>query len=129
MKVIKIDIKKEVIDAPPSAKFLRYRTVTPLNTQILISDQSQLGSFEQKHDKYTIMRLKFPDWPEVKNFAVKVDEENLFHDLLNVRTGFIRQEVEKELTKELEVELAFTKDRVIKGIKRLPWYKRLFNQF
>ena len=74
-----------------------------------------------------------------KNYLVKVDDRQLFQDLVKITQDMVDQQVFKK-TEKLHEDVKTAREQaiqeirdarwhVVMSIKKLPWYTRLFNNF
>jgi hypothetical protein len=138
MKVEKIDIKKEVLDIPRGKEYMDFIERREMSS-LMCKDGEIPPYIEMTANKvrYLVQKVFQPrprrengvkPFAEDKYYLVKIDDRDLFNELLEIRDSLLNELVDKKTNyyRELIVEeLDYQKGR----IKRLPWYKRLFNMF
>lgn len=116
MKVTKIDICKKVMDV--DRQEMHFAKIP--NRLIDLGNLSDVERVNVERETYRVYKVFVPN-EGIKNYLVKVDEIGLFNELLEISTGTLANR-DSEVGK-------IVKDSVVSAIKRLPWYRRLFNKF
>lgn len=125
MKVIKIDIKQETMDVEKECEkylFFNQDDIKPFLVDDLIG-----GCCLERSKPYVYKLFKFynPYGKKYTNYLINVNEKNLIDIFLKME----REELNNYL---YNAELYGLREgnRIAKeNIKKLPWYKRLFNNF
>lgn len=82
---------------------------------------------------FTRMRLYDPEKTEERNYYVKLDDRELWNDLVEVSSGFVQSKIDRAIktwTIERLPKFEFeAKRRERKRISELPWWKRLQGKF
>ena len=132
MRVEKIDITKELIDMPEGRDRMDFLIRKDIKPYILKQGDNPPNFSETAEKKtYIIQSCGFLRH-SVKNYLVPLDDQDLFQDLIEITENMFNRAVEKKTDyyKELVVnELSYQARQIKKGIKELPWYKRLFKMF
>ena len=135
MKVEKIDIKKELMEIPNGRSSMDFIVFdSPLGNYTEIKPEESVAttlSPNQKIERYIVRRLRNGDKP-YKDMLIKVGEIGLFEELIQIGNDQLNEIVAKKTesilrTSERKYELLLKKK--ISEIKKLPWWKRLFNKF
>lgn len=132
--VTKITILKEEIDLPRGMD--RW---TELDREPLMAIPPNFdGAFTPpginvKARTYELCRIRNHVSEPVREYLVNVTERRLFEDLISVSDQFISSRVDEEVKKVREIEIPSaihaTEKGMIRYIKMLSWWKRLFNKF
>ena len=135
MEVIKIDIKKTVMDLVNPEKVYKERILVGLPTDDLLAPSAMM--YEEVN--YQVEEVVDSEGKS-KYFMVQVDDRKMFLDLVNISNAEVDIRIQKAL-EERERDVYIEKKHVvytvemlteyntILKIKKLPWYKRLFNNF
>lgn len=140
MRVEKIDITKTTMDVEDRNYFEIARMVNDPARGMRPWDEAMKDPslnyelVEQYKETYKIMPVRHPEEPEPRKYAVKVDELDLFQDLIHVSEGFINSKVyqaKEEVRRNYdEVFIPLSRregyGKATTDFKKLPWYKRLF---
>lgn len=132
MKVKKVDIKTELLDVPENQPYLKV-AIRPQITAFLKEGEYIPDQVSFKEKTYLFRKVKNQITKDIDIYAVEVNEDKLFTDLVEITQGFVEEEVERALDKERKYcafeLLPKTKWEERQRIKKLSWYKRLFNKF
>lgn len=133
MKVIKIDISKEFLDMEPrpSVDFMKLDDCPQQYAKEGAAFTGlPMGAIKETY-LWQRVRTRFDD--EERNYLVKVDDKNLFQELIQVGNE-ISFKWELEIRQEAKAE-GYMNGRYTgaknarESIRRLSWWKRLFNKF
>jgi hypothetical protein len=148
MKVLKIDIKKQEVDVPDNVDSFEEILFSPVHP-IILDDGTALPSGQQYKIRYKLATLLPKAGDEIR-YAVKINDMNLFVDLLTVSAKqyiaveehekILREDQETRFKKYQEAVATETKDALQKlavkvqadALERfcnLAWWRRLFKQF
>ncbi|MHA1704089.1 MAG: hypothetical protein ACTSWK_17695 [Promethearchaeota archaeon] len=138
MKLLKVNIKTIPIDIEPDADyFIEYDYNGQPISQV---DLNHLQQIDMKLIRYQIQRVINSEGKEIK-YGIKLDDNNLFTELVECHKATIDQKIADELKIQLPEADArgYRRGRndgwrdgrqvTKKQIKKLSWFKRLFNKF
>jgi len=132
IEVTKIDIKKEKIEIKDDENHV---SMIRLNSISKIIDKNSIldYSVDAVKDEYKVIKIN--DRHTIKKYLVKVNEIDLFNLLLDVN----RNNIENYIKEQIDIVIKESEEKIerlkighkanIKNIKKLIWYKRLFNKF
>ena len=117
-----------------------WREAIPMQMHITALKEGELpDEYHQTYREklYERMTLFNPETREQKDYYVNVDDRHLWNDLVRVSDGFINSQISKGINdfreNFLDTEVPRMESRgyykAVAAIKKLPWYKRLFNSF
>ena len=139
MKVEKIEIKKELMEIPDHQYYVDFAVIPPITAMAFIKEgEVPTENLTGQKITYQVERVKFPG-EDIRNYLVRMDDKKLFNDLIKITDNILEAAV-KEKTEKYVSQVEFTRKqaieeirmanyRVATRIKKLPWWKRLFNQF
>lgn len=134
MRVIKILINKQEVEVPDGAFFSEF-VFAPF-FPVMLDDGQVLAPGQRYEIRYRVAYVENEASGEWYHYAVRVGAEGLFQDLIRITDEQVadreRQAVEKEREVLKRAHVRATLESVnqsIKQIKKLPWYRRLFNKF
>jgi hypothetical protein len=128
MKACKIDISQKWIDIEHPV----YREVVRDSIMAKILETGKVPDVTEsvyKEVTYYPVEVYEPGSIEVTTYLVKQDEEKIFRDLMTVQRDTVNSAIQKAVEKRWELEYYHIRSSVLKEIKQLPWYKRMFNKF
>jgi hypothetical protein len=64
----------------------------------------------------------------VRNYFVRYDQKGMFSELVSISEDTIQKRINKELGMRKDM-IYEAEEKLVMKIKKLPWYKRLFNRF
>lgn len=121
MKAIKVNIEKEEVGY--WGPTFREAKIPPL--QVLAKGSPlDVSTVTCEEVIYDMAEVWNPETKEKEIFYVKTNDKKMFDSLIRVTDSFIKEQVYKLFGKYERSEEAI-KDL----IRKLPWYKRLFNRF
>lgn len=117
MQAIKIDITKELIETNnPVYRVANYKPI-----DVIITEGMDPGKFTTTVEETTYILKTVYNGYEKRDYFVRVNEQEIFNDLLAISDGDIKKHFYKgERRGKLYMLNLFI------GFLRLPWYKRLF---
>lgn len=135
MKVIKIDVQKELLDVEPKRSYTFYKSgdVGPWR---LAEDNPISG--DDTVVEYRVMKMYNPFSEEpITNYLVKSEDRQIVHDLLTIEKDVVEGIINKKVNNRIEgaVYIARMDERMSATyrehdrIENLSWWKRLFNKF
>lgn len=140
MKILKIDIKKQEVDVPDNFNSFEETLFSP-TAPIILDDGIELPPGLTHTIRYKVAEVK-SFTGDKQYYAVKINDANLFVDLLTVAAEqYITIEEHNkrlEMFKQIIVDETRNKvteetEKIVKvcksDIKKLAWWKRLFNLF
>lgn len=131
-KVTKIDIKKEILDVRPGVPYLKFAIRDQMN--MIMKEGSVAPSVMTLKEKiYFIRQVYNPETGLKEAYAVEESDDKMFRDLIAVSNGYIEERISKGIQDFREHFLVYDIPRIeagiYAGIKKLSWWKRLFNKF
>ena len=128
MKVIKLDIKEELLDIPNDKPYIDFVKYSDLSVVMLEKSSPENYSVEGKRERYEV-REYYNNINGKKNFLIKVEDKEIF----NLLAQFTQDDFEK-FEKKCYFDFMSYKAPIIRhdvreSIKSLKWWKRLFNKF
>ena len=124
MKVTKIDIKKEVmeIENKPYLDFIEYG---PIKMEVL--NEGEIPTSK----RYIVQKVK-QGGKEPENLLIPIDERGLFETFLDISNNLLEALISKRveyLNEEFAKDMQRNTVETYTRIKKLPFWKRLFNNF
>ena len=132
MKVEKIDIKKELLDVPDNRDRVDFIEREPLSAY-MIKEGEMPPNIEMSASKKTYLIQRVGHFKKIiKNYLVAIDDRELFNELIQITDDLLNRAVDKKTDfwkDRLVEELDRQKWEIKRQIKKLSWYRRLFNKF
>ena len=130
MKVTKIDIKKEVmeIENKPYLDFIEYG---PIKMEVLNEGEIPTSSITNTAKRYIVQKVK-QGGKEPENLLIPIDERGLFETFLDISNNLLEALISKRveyLNEEFAKDMQRNTVETYTRIKKLPFWKRLFNNF
>lgn len=117
MQAIKIDITKELIETDKPV----YRVANYKPIDVMMTEGIDPSKFTTTVEETTYILKTFSNGYEKRKYLVKVNEQEIFNDLLAISDDDLKKNFYKgERRGKLYMLNLFI------GFLRLPWYKRLF---
>jgi hypothetical protein len=137
MKVEKIDIKKEVMEIPDNRDRVDFAIREPLRLVMNEGEMPLDYDMVSGRETYLVQKLSDPFRKEVRHYLVKVDQRELFNDIIHIQDGLINEKITDAVAKagrdwlnyDLPKLLEKENRRTRGTIKQMPWYRRLFKKF
>jgi len=133
MKVQLVEIKKEWIDYDEKSGPCYKRTILPKDYafQVFQEGADAPPAYSQYEDEvFEIQKVK--EGGKTRYYFVKIDDRDLFRDLIEISNSKIDLYVRKKSDEIIRVS-RLTREQGVdsenRRIKKLPWWKRLFNRF
>jgi hypothetical protein len=124
MIIEKIDITKTTLNVKDSDRIVQ------IDSQPSIDVNNMNGMTEINRTTYTIAEIKHPITSKNIKYAVRIDDLELFQDLIRVSKGqWQKKEIEAENRGKDYVrrhEIPRVERQYSAWFAKLPWYKRLF---
>jgi len=125
MKCIKVDIKQEVLDVDNSPYFYFARVDKDMPKMLLDEASFPAEKVTFRKDLYRVFKVYNPYSKEkTVNYLLKENDKGLLDILLKVENDVIDNIINDKIG--IFKELARME---VENIKKLPWWKRLFNKF
>lgn len=117
MKVEKINITKELLDIPDNQGMMTFlKTNGAVNMGRSLKESSVGGEVEGVKETWLVQRVR-DSYGQIKCFLVKVDDKELFGELLEITNSVLKTKIRKALEKER------------RRIRELSFLKRLLKRF
>lgn len=134
MKVIKVDIKKEFLEIPDRSRVWR-EVEYPRGTAKLmrIGEEAPPEMITVTETVYEVMQVcEDSKTKELKNYLVKIDDQKMFRELVDISETVVQRRI-GEVLEEFRINYLEEKDEIVADtearLKKLAWWKRLFNKF
>ena len=128
MKIEKIDITKTLIDIPENRDRMDFVQREPLSAFSIPEGQIPLSAMMSATKKTYLVQKVGYDIDKAKSYLVSVDEREIFNDLISITDTLFNRAVEKKTEHYRDlIGVELYEQRA--GIKRLPFWRRLFNRF
>lgn len=128
MKAIIIEeIKTTEQDFPdhrPDFKRIKY---TGLANMVFKDDEFPTAPAQFEEEVFNLHKV-YDGISTVKNYFVRYDQNGMFSELVSISEDTIQKRINKELGMREDM-IYEAEEKLIMKIKKLPWYKRLFNKF
>lgn len=125
MRCIKVDIKRELVDVDPS--HLPYRVSIRKQMDTEFRETGNVSNVSDvKNEVYFPRRVFNHDGEREEIYLVRMEENQLFTDLMKVTQSTVDDQIKKAVNTYETSIIPYIKFGMLKGFKRLPWYKRLF---
>lgn len=127
--VKKIKIITEELEIPNDNPFYEEIFVPEIET---IISEDELTKYMTTAVRRLYQVKKVMNNPGETNYLVKIDDNKMFNDLLDISKDDLDRivnEKTKELKRKLDSAMFVTAYNTKQAIKNLPFYKRLFNKF
>lgn len=128
MKITIIDIKKEIRDFEKMKQQMNKLEYENLCFKTLEDGSSPACETVQAEYKTYFLEKIYDNVNGDRYYYVQKDDNKIFNDLLMINTKDINSKIEdskQEVRETIQEELHLQKN----NIKRLSWWKRLFNEF
>ena len=122
MKVIKIDIKQEILDLEPRPFYLFHKLDENFSTRIISEEDIPSDMIKIYTEEYKCVEFYNPYSKETKIFyLIKFADKEVINNLIKIENDILERKILDE------VNVAVREN--IKYIKGLNWWERLFKKF
>jgi len=130
MHVTKILINKEEVEVEDGGYFSEF-LFSPF-MPVMLDDGQVLPPGQRYEIKYRVAFVESSLTGEKKYYGIRIGNEGIFQDLIKITDEQIKDKIDEAVTKDRKItRMAHVKAtfETIRQIKKLPWYRRLFNKF
>ena len=133
MKAIKIKIEQEILDVPNSP-YYEECIIPPLTAKMLCEGELPTDTLTATIERYQVKQVY--NGKEKENYLVKINDLDIFDDLLNIGITGINEIINKNTKHNLErLELDYIEEFYIKTKKKIeqlennPLWRRLLKKY
>jgi hypothetical protein len=127
MNATKIEIKREQIELPEGKPFYRECNFSGLSGKILNDDEHPNAFIEGGYTEYQLREIYIPAKKEKKRFLVKVNEGEIFDELMAIGNADIQIAIIKEVNKRTEMMEAEI-ENFRQELLNQPLWRRIINK-
>lgn len=128
MKACKIEIKQTWVEL----EYPIYREAVRDKIEAHFMEEGKMpdvGTFTVKELTYYPVKVYEVGKFETTTYLVKQDEQKIFRDLMTVQSETVNDAIREAVDKKWQLLYYEIRGKAHQEIKKISWYKRLFNKF